>query len=617
MFLDKFKKNKYLKRVIVFAIITALLCNTMFAYVSFSGIESVKQKSISGGDPFVILEIVPHALSGEIGYYISGQEPVQSFVTSEAEYQSRIAQLSATGLYTTDGSAPLGAEAPILPWLAPAEAILIPSAEQTAVVNGTFVEATAGSGAFTARNPLPTPTPPVEGEDGTEEEAIPETPTEFNYVSTGGDYNFVADDAGPQATVYYSSVGVTTGFVNNNWFLTYVLNDSIATQTNVQVISMTPQMLEVNAENPNSLDKIIGAVDMIVMSAGLDIATNGNMLSLYNSNDLSVVQKNLIKGKVAPSDANEKGLPFVFDSRIVSMSGTQVATLVTEVANGKDTSNGYVHQNVYCYSPTPSLSIKRPQMATRDFIGEYEQALYNYSTENYDGSFISAHPYFEVINEIRVENEFRRIDLGASAEPSDYYVPESVTMATAMRQIINYSNMQYAEPEIAFTDKLGTQTSHLLIPTVYSGNSLTGTVLSTATNQNLNFKITDRNTIRTDISVYLYYENANGEFYLDTKTNQMLSFNANTAPTNAQRFSITSVPQDILSNLDGFVNTGAVLENAVYTFDVESSIINTFAAANENDLDMYLQAVTKIGYRSYSKLSNNLKLQKLGLLLLG
>ncbi len=539
----KFSQYKYLFITAIFIVLSLFLSVSGFAYISFNGIEYVKEQSEKNGDTFVILEILPQALNGSIGFYVANEEPIQSFVTSEAELNSRISQLTAAGLYALDGSAPLNA-------------------------------------------------------------------------------------------VQNSTEAITTGFVNNNWFKKYVLNDENTT-TDVEIISMTPSMLEINADNLNSLDKVLQRADMIILSAGFDTLLNTDMHEIYSSNDISPEQAVLLKSAVLPQD-NKKGIPLVFDARVATVDGTNIAKLALEVAAGKDMTSGFVFKNIYCYAPTLTLEYKRPQLATSDFSAPYEAQFYEYSSSSSVGSFdnvadnfsekaeeenreifVATQPFLSVIDEIRLENYYREQFLRGQSAPEDFYVPEAVTMATSIRHIINYSYAQSEKPSVFITDSGGYPVSTLLIPTIYNSTSLSGTVLS-AQNQTIGFELSDFNTYRDNIEVYLYYESDSGEYYHDTTLNEMKLYSEATKTTESvQKFARLPMPQSIIDSFNALCEKDEVIQSEFYTLNLASEITSSLASANKNDIKLYLQANVYIGYRNYNSLSQALTLQKLGLLPLG
>ena len=70
----------FLRRIVAYGLVAAmavglLVSGTSYAVDSLSHIEAIK----ASGSTFVILEIVPEAGSGSMGYYIDGQEPASAW----------------------------------------------------------------------------------------------------------------------------------------------------------------------------------------------------------------------------------------------------------------------------------------------------------------------------------------------------------------------------------------------------------------------------------------------------------------------------------------------------------------------------------------------------------
>ncbi len=620
---EKLLYNKIILWLVVFVSMLSLFCTHSMAYVSLNGIEYVRALSEENGDDFVILEILPQALNGSIGFYIENEEPIQSYVTSEEDLRSRIVQLTAAGLYAQNGSAPLSPQQYILPWQANENSLLVFVPLQSTTVKGTMAVA-ENMGEFKLKtDTLSNSSNNILDFDEDVASAIEQNSTtnyaenaEFIYVGSGGDFNLIETNTESEVTIYYDKAAITTGYINNNWFNLNVLNDE-KSAVNVEVISMTPSMLDINSENPNSLNKIIEKADMIVLSAGFDTFANTSMHSNYSANDISSSQAELIKNYVLPQNG-EKGLPFIFDARIAGVSNTQIARLVNEIANGKDMTYGFVFENIYCFAPTLSLNNKRPQLATKDFNQQYESALFNYSgTVNANSfNYNSAYPFYSVISEIRFENEWRKQLTNGETAPENYYIPEVVTMATSIRHIINYSYEQNKKPTVIITDENGNSQNSLLLPTLYNSSELSGTVLS-GQNLKLGFYLTDLNTHKDIVVVQLFYESKNGNYYFDNIAGEIKKIAEGINAGSTQKFSVVQMPQSIIDILQDFASTNTPINNEFFTFNIENEIINALAIENQNDIQLYLQANVKTGYRNYNALSPVFTLKKLGLLPLG
>ncbi len=581
---NKNKKFKFnIMRIIAIICTIALFSNSVFA-LSLNGVESAK----ADGN-FTVLEIVPQAGSGSIGYYVSGAEPPSADVDTQAELEARTSQLSSASLLSSDLSTPLGEVAQTLPWQAVGTGMFsITVPEQSTVVTGQFTPATAaGTGSFNLRAG---------------------SADEYEYIGqTGADYVFAQSATGTSHTVYYTTVLVQSGkgFTNNSWFNRYVLDEAVSV-TNVSVTSVTPSDITDIA----ALTTLLNNVDLLVISAGYNYASNTSLQNSYASNDLNAAQVNAI---LAAATSAQQPLAVAFDSRLqgvqvaATSTDTAIAGLAKALVGSSDATNGFVRGNVYCFTPDAS----RAQFATNNFNTAYGEALYN----------TQGTAYFEVYNEIVTENSFRSEALNGAAAPADYYLPLNVSMATALRHIINYTNQSGAKPQISFVNGAGSSLSYLFFPAIYNSGNLTATVLDSGAGDELSLKLSDANTARSDIALALYSESPSGAYYLDTSDpdeKKMLAYVAGVAPADAVRFDKTLLSAAIHSDIKTkYIDTKTAIVDAVYAFDVPSSAISLLGSSAANDIDIYLEATTTIGFRAQSALSEKLEMRKLGLLLLG
>lgn len=163
------KKRKGLKYTLAAALCLALAAafflassGGAYALTSLPHIEEIVS-SVSAGDVFNILEIIPKAGSGSIGYYINGQEPISNLgyllsgETSENARRNAVnalfTNLEGRGIIGSTSGTPLTYSGPEYaekkPWQMSAGDYsvmksLVLSAEETASVNGSFSQASGG-----------------------------------------------------------------------------------------------------------------------------------------------------------------------------------------------------------------------------------------------------------------------------------------------------------------------------------------------------------------------------------------------------------------------------------------------------------------------------------------
>ncbi len=581
----KEKMKHYTKKACALLLVAAIFCGAFsinaFAYTSFNGIEMIKNSA----DEFVILEIVPEVNSGSIGFYVAGQESTSAAVANEDEYNEKVNNLTAAGLYKADGTAPLSPSQRIYPWkTVPSSAVKITlDVSETIEVRGTFTENT-GAGAFDF-----------------------ESENNYKYVETGGDYDFVEESTGELANISYNNYYVSEAYTNNNWFKSFVLGDENSLKT-IKVNSFTPNNFSANEADANSLTAQIASADLIVISAGLSIAspTVTSLENSYGANDLTVAQAKIIE------DAVNGGKAIVLDSRIENVEKTatggeteptNIATLTKALISDSNAVNGFVRGNVYCFTPDAS----RAHLATGGFNLDFGDALTNAETA----------PYYEVYSAIKNENELRKQALSGDA-PADYYMPEEISIAAAIRQIISLS-FNAKEPVIQITDSTGeNEMSNILIPTIYRDSSAAGadTLLLTDGNKNINIKLQDENEIKRQMELFVYYEHNDGEYYLSTDgtgKKTMLAIDTKT-PSGAQRYLLIPISNNTAIES---ATTGANAINLQITYSLPNEIFIYFEALSQNNLSVYLGATTTIGFEQYSALSNELNINKLGLFMIG
>ncbi len=542
MNIKSLKNHKLLRSLVSLSL--GLICSACLLSVGADAYSSLNGISAATSDgTFTIVELIPTAGTGSIGYYVEGQEPIAG------DSLQSLTQLRAAGL--VGAGAPLSEVTPdlyVLPWQPRDGAdVAYDISETTVSVNGNFVAVSGG--AYKLNGVLSDPDEPIPAG------------TTFTYVTdSSGDYNFAQADDGTAYSITYDVVYVESVFVNNNFFSSFVLDGNASPA--ITVTSLTPSQLSANPA-------LLQAADLLVLSAGYNLSANSSLQSTYTaSNDISAAAAAAITDYA-------KTKPIVLDRRLASVTAAQLSGAVNTVIVSGAPSGGFVRGNVYCFAP----DAQRAQLVTSAFNSAY------------DGVSAVGSAYHEVFTEIQTENRYR---------PSADYLPENVSIATAMRHVIHVANDDFSDPSVAFTGN-----STVLLPTVFGENTLSGTVLTGI--RRIAYTVGDDNPLSRNVTVELFYEDADGAYYYDTATGNILPVDG--ASVSALRFS----KEDLFSqNL-----SGAGL-SASDSFSPSSSVINELSTlTTDSNIALYLQATTTIGYRPYVSLSTPLTLQKLGLLKLG
>ncbi len=629
-------KLKYLTTSFVLLFLLGVLMGAnVFAAQSFASIEQLEKNSAT--EKFTILEIVPQADSGSIGYYIADYEPGATTLSTETQYDNFVTELTAAGLMATDGSAPLSPQE-ILPWEAPASgAIEITlSAEKNTEVVGTFtasgtefVEKTAGTSA-----------------DG------------YTFVGTGGTHDL--DKTGTAThTVYYTTVYATDGIANNNWFKGYVFGNTNS-NIDIEVISVAPNDGSIDTEN--EFETLLKKVDLVVLSAGFDTATKNSLETGYSSNDLQDFQLDLLLGKDTPSATkpthdgyfdpkNEDMLAVVFDTKLVDLKlpvsppattsdNTNIAKLVDELfsyaGKTKDSTvniggattgtkiidTGFVYKNIYAFTANPNGETEKPALATNEFNMPYQNSLVGIDvTTNPHYS-----PFYPVLEEIRLENEAREYDRTENSA-SWINLTTDVTIATCIRHIVDFTlkDLEPIEVKLYKDETDTTEMRFYLMPFVFNSNeTLAGSFVTSSTLGDAWIKVYEQNEKYDDreIKFYLYLlDNQNGDMYFDSATNTMKKL---PSPVTDELKDVDKFKQTDISGVDSnlfkhFNKSEPSRTFADEPFEISlSSLITDFDKLEDQyETKAYVEIRTKIGARYYSDFSSELALQKLGLLSLG
>ena len=249
------------------------------------------------------------------------------------------------------------------------------------------------------------------------------TLTGYTYVGEGrGNYSFFADDTGGTDTsISTSIVYYSLGFTNNNWFLRYVFDrdDNYFSSQN-QTIS-----LKLSTVTPADVSsELLRSADLIVLSAGFDLAAGGDLAGSYGAADLAGVSGELA-ALAHPADGGT-AVPVALDSALLAQTGKTVGTLAASLIafDGTAITTPGVKRTVYCYAgPLASGSFK-----------------------NSIAGAASDPAYADVRTEIEYEN-FLRTKSGATAD----LLPDEITQANCIRYILNYRQQRTEKTKSSIT----------------------------------------------------------------------------------------------------------------------------------------------------------------------
>lgn len=231
--------------------------------------------------------------------------------------------------------------------------------------------------------------------------------TKYTYVGENqGDYNLVASPSGTSCTISCKTVYVTGGYTNNNWLLRYVFDVSDPTKSTLKV--------KVDSVTPQTLGSKLSSANLIVISAGFDPATGST--KPYSS-DITAEQAAAIRETLSGASKT----PVLVDAGISANAAPVLKALVNELKASGAMAAPFVQNNLYCFAADTA----RAALATKAFITAFDASLS-------DGT---GDPYTEVLDKISYENSLR------TKEGKDL-LTASVTMASCLRHIINYSGQR-------------------------------------------------------------------------------------------------------------------------------------------------------------------------------
>ncbi len=597
---------------------------------SYASIENLEKTPNS---IYRIIEIVPKDKTGSIGYYIGEQEPfAPTTYTDVAGYNAFVSEMINKGVMANDDSAPLST-VDAFPWEKeqPSGAVSIAIAETTTTVNGEFI--------------ADTNTP----QNGGFIERPASTPTAYEYVGTGGTHNFTKDESGASHTVFYSEI--IKGYTNNNWFKKYVF-DEVNSNIKIEVISITPDDDKIDTDN--ELETLIKSANMIVFSAGFEGQTEPNLADDYKTNDFTDEQLKVIMDSKLLDPNNQDAVAVMFDLGLVGLEipdplstptnplpdiTLNISKIAEEllVYSGRSSSSpssvpssGYIHKNIYAFGAKENdnvLPVDMKHIVTTEFNTPFADTL---SGDNKNDTYNDKAVFYPVLDEILLENQARELDNANNAGVAGFVdwemLLEQVSMANGIRHIVNYTLNDIVIPEIKVYKETGdtTEFSYFVMPTVFEDGSLKGEALNSDQMSNVTLNVNELNAKYFDrkFEVYIYYQDDDGEYYLDKTTNSMNTVTTET-DKDALKFSrkeetaALNYYDDLKADSTGSPIVGLDIVNKQQQIIFNSDIVDFFDEDDDYKLEVYYEFKTKLGARYYSDLSTEIVLQKLGLLMLG
>lgn len=241
----------------------------------------------------------------------------------------------------------------------------------------------------------------------------------YKYAGAGAGHYAFTPGGSVSASIQYDTVWYSLGYQNNSWFLKYVfdqtkpdgtLTDAGSAMT-VKVKSATPD--EVTAADVQN-------AQLIVLSAGLNLSDGANYATAYkqNANDIDGKGGGGVYDAIVAADTAKT--PILVDGALVSnadIGGTNIASLANAL-KGAGGSNNFVSGNHYF---------------SAGFNGSGQLA-----TKYFDQPFQNTAGFSDILTEIENENFLRQKD---DPDTTDL-LPDEVTMANAIRYIVNYGGQR-------------------------------------------------------------------------------------------------------------------------------------------------------------------------------
>lgn len=278
------------------------------------------------------------------------------------------------------------------------------------------------------------------------------TITDYTYVGTGGNFNF-SPSGNTSYTVNYTDIYYKAGYVNNNLFKTLVFGLNGST---MNVLSVTVTVRK--ASEVTSAD--ISGAGMIYLSSGTDLTKSGVTTTYSAANDIpdaraveiynyaanqnpviidySIIQGINLTNNPTPSNNIQKLCLLCLQSSLTTTTQTSLSGLTIDVSTlsylANDNDKTLVNNNVYCFK------------AFNDQTLGAQPNAFNLETSHFGTSFtpgVYSDGFTAVLTTIQNENFLRQI-----AGQQDL-LPENVTIANAIRHIINYKGQRQTNKKAA------------------------------------------------------------------------------------------------------------------------------------------------------------------------
>ncbi len=278
----------------------------------------------------------------------------------------------------------------------------------------------------------------------------------FTYVGTGGDYAY--DEAGTETwAVRFTSVYYKAGYVNNNLFKENIFGLSDATLGQLAVTVTVRAPADVSADD-------IAAADLVYISTGTDITVSGAQTYYSTPSGLSdtaavalynyaaklypvVIDYAVIEGltQATPDgdiDLLERLCLLILQPELTETEETSLSALAIDWSAlsymSADIDKTFVNNNIYCFDPFNLSSVTGTPEITA-LVSDRFNDTDAFSSEVYQEGFSA------VLSEIENENFLREI-----AGETDL-LPETVTVSSSVRHVINYRGQRAANPKTAIT----------------------------------------------------------------------------------------------------------------------------------------------------------------------
>jgi len=242
----------------------------------------------------------------------------------------------------------------------------------------------------------------------------------YSYVGgTSGDTVFTpgTGTGTVSADITYRTVYISGGYLNNNWFLKKVFDRTDA--------DLSGLALRVRTVTPDKVtEEMVDSADMIVITAVSGALDPAAALRLYNAGSMDSKKPILVDYRAAAASSDTPTVLQQLSRMIVSRSAAG-----TYSASGNSTFSGL--SNEFTWSA--------PNDADFSFVaGNVFCFNRDLATPDFDAAYTDETGFSELLAEISNENFLRR----QQGLTDSQMLPSRVTMATAVRYVINYGGQR-------------------------------------------------------------------------------------------------------------------------------------------------------------------------------